>query len=221
MRRERRKKSHWKTVGIVMALLTIIGASFYVGSRYAASTQKQSQSSRTSSHSSIKSSQQSKQSKSESLTTSTPSKASEQQEKEQDPASLVHSYIIGKGFSITPKLYDGENIDQAMNENKAPQNSVHDGALYGYFKDANTARLTGLGTYVGSWSVNYTVDNQSITLTTSNNSVPSKVIQYTRNADGTVVLKDFSTDFDGHTLTSSVNFDEQARVYVDQKQTQN
>ncbi|MDG3060944.1 hypothetical protein KTT66_13065 [Lacticaseibacillus casei] len=221
MRRERRKKSHWKTVGIVIVLLTIIGASFYVGSRYATSIQNQSQISRASSQSSTKSSQQSKQSKPESFTTSSPSKASQQQVQDQDPVSLAHSYIIGKGFSIVPELYDGEDVNQAMTENKAPQNSVHDGVLYGYFKDANTARLTGLGAYVGSYSANYTVDNHNIVLKLSNSAVPTKVIPYTLNVDGTVLLKAFSTDFEGHTLTSKVNFDEQARAYVDQKQAQN
>ncbi|QVI33972.1 hypothetical protein KG086_09200 [Lacticaseibacillus chiayiensis] len=219
MRRERRKKSNWKTVGIVIAFLIVISASFYIGSRYAASNQNHS--SRSSSNPAIKSSQQSKQINSESFTTSSSSKASQQQEQGQDPASLAHSYIIGKGFSIVPELYDGENVNQAMTENKAPQNSVHDGVLYGYFKDANTVRLTGLGAYVGSYSANYTVDNHNIVLTLSNSAVPTKVIPYTLNADGTVLLKSFSTDFDGHTLTNKVNFDDQAKAYVDQKQTQN
>ncbi|WP_424320440.1 hypothetical protein ACPD8N_06660 [Lacticaseibacillus chiayiensis] len=221
MRRERRKKSHWKAVGIVIAFLTVISVSFYIGARYAASPQNQNLSSRISSHSLIKSTKQSEPGKSEKSSTSTPSKASEQPEKEQDTASLAHSYIIGKGFSVVPELYDGENVNQAMAENKAPQNSVHDGALYGYFKDANSARLTGLGAHVGSYSANYTVDNHNIVLTLSNSAVPPKVIPYTLNADGTVLLKNLNTNFDGHTLTSKVNFDDQARAYVDQKQTQN
>lgn len=220
MRQVRRKNKRYRvSFMIAAAFLIVISVSFYFSTRHTAF--RQSQHSETSSQTSIRSTQQSKQPNSEESLTSNPPKASEQQEHEQNPASLAHSYIIGKGFSIVPEFYDGENIDQAMTENKAPQNSVHDGVLYGYFKDADTARLTGLGAYVGSYSANYTVDNHNIFLTLNNSAVPTKVIPYTLNADGTVLLKALNTNFDGHTLTSKVNFDDQAKAYVDQKQTQN
>ncbi|MCX2455317.1 hypothetical protein [Lacticaseibacillus nasuensis] len=53
----------------------------------------------------------------------------------------VQSYLAGTGFSLTPIKYNGEDIDQAMNENKAPQNSVSDNFSTGNFTADGTAQV--------------------------------------------------------------------------------
>ncbi|WP_054776726.1 hypothetical protein [Lacticaseibacillus saniviri] len=63
-----------------------------------------------------------------------------------------------------PVLYNGIPVDKAMNNPKTPQNLVHDGYQYGYFKNGNTVRMTGLGNYVGVSSRSYSLDSHYLTI---------------------------------------------------------
>lgn len=77
---------------------------------------------------------------------------------------IAAAYLQGKAFSFMPVLYNGIPVDKAMNNPKTPQNLVHDGYQYGYFKNGNTVRMTGLGNYVGVSSRSYSLDNHYLTI---------------------------------------------------------
>lgn len=58
---------------------------------------------------------------------------------------LVVKKYINDGFIIMLVTYNGEDATKAMEENKAPQNLIHDGYTDGYIKDDQTVRLSHMG----------------------------------------------------------------------------
>ncbi|NVY96094.1 hypothetical protein HU830_02705 [Lactobacillus sp. DCY120] len=71
----------------------------------------------------------------DSATTSAPK---ESRDRPSTQSTAVIESLVGMGFRITPTLYDNLSVNQAMDENKAPQNLVHDGVTVGYFQDQTT-----------------------------------------------------------------------------------
>lgn len=69
------------------------------------------------------------------------------------------SNLIGIGFQIMPILFNGEDVTKAMGENKAPQNTVHDGSQLGYFSNSTQARVSGVARYMYAHTINYGYDN--------------------------------------------------------------
>lgn len=102
---------------------------------------------------------------------------------QENNAALAKQYLTGKGFRISPVLYDGEDIDQAMDDQKAPTNVVTDYTVSFYFNDATTATSTHTG-QLRPDSSNYTVSENTIT-------VGSYQIPYSIS-NGTVVFSQWS-----------------------------
>lgn len=125
----------------------------------------------------------------------------------------IQNIIAGKSFDIAPVLYDGEDVDKAMNENKAPQNLVHDGVAKGYFYDSSTVHLTGLGTYSGEYSNPYTINNKTINI----GSQDYKNIPYSLNGNSISFQNWQTKTSDGHTITWQMKWDNNAQSYVDSK----
>lgn len=48
---------------------------------------------------------------------------------ESNTIKTAQKQLMGKRFFMVPALYDGEDANQAMEENKAPQNLMHDGGV--------------------------------------------------------------------------------------------
>ena len=101
---------------------------------------------------------------------------------------------VGLGFSITPIKYNGEDVDDAMNAQRAPQNTVHDNALFGYFKSDSVARLTGIPAYFYVHSVPYAIEGNEIRM--DNKTIPYRI------QNGSLQTVQFNeTDRDGNTIT--------------------
>ncbi|VDK14340.1 hypothetical protein OAL24_01151 [Oenococcus sicerae] len=126
----------------------------------------------------------------------------------------IQDIITGKGFDITPILYDGEDVDKAMNENKALQNTVHDNFIVGYFQNATTARVASMGV---AYSEPYSLSDHYISI----GSQDFKNIPYSLNGN-TVTFSTWQTQTsDGHTITWKMAWDSDARDIVGAKTTQN
>lgn len=131
---------------------------------------------------------------------------------------VVQQLLLHRGFSLSPHLYNGEDVDKAMDEQKAPQNTVHDGVLLGYCKTATTTRLTGLGSYVGAWAGTYQVTEDRISFSSGGKVVHS--FPYTLT-DGVLTIKDAqTTDPQGNVITTQFAFDEDAQALTDGKASQ-
>lgn len=134
------------------------------------------------------------------MDTSIAKKYYEEQEIEQNEIDKtineVKSQLIGKTFSVQPILYDGIDAEQAMNENKAPQNLIHDGVQTITFTDDASIHIELLGTYRPDYDDTYSVSAETINL--KNYSIP-----YIFN-NGNLSFKTWTTDIDGHTITWSI-----------------
>ncbi|WP_225049232.1 hypothetical protein [Lacticaseibacillus kribbianus] len=100
-------------------------------------------------------------------------------------AAALDAALKGKTIRIEPDKFDGVDASQAMDQNLAPQNLVHDFSPYGYFLSGSEVRITNPGNYfavitakvtaaggklsfedaVGTtWNVPYTLTGDQITL---------------------------------------------------------
>lgn len=101
--------------------------------------------------------------------------------------------LISKKFSITPILYDGEDVAKAIDNNKAPQNLIDDGVREIEFIDESTIRVELVGTYRRDFDDTYSL-NDSVLIIREN------YIPYTVN-NGIVSFDTWTTESDGHTIT--------------------
>ncbi|CAM3110835.1 hypothetical protein [Lactiplantibacillus plajomi] len=59
----------------------------------------------------------------------------------QSNRARVQRLLVGEDFSVSPIQYNGKPINEAMDANEAPQNSVHDYSFTVYFDSANAATI--------------------------------------------------------------------------------
>lgn len=124
--------------------------------------------------------------------------SSEQLPAQSDTANTidkVQQQLIGKKFSITPVTYDGIDADQAMKENKAPQNLIHDGVKVISFLDNTSAHVELLGTYRPDFDTSYALTGNELTV--GQDTIPYSV------ANGIISFNSWSTDINGHTVVWS------------------
>lgn len=114
--------------------------------------------------------------------------------------SMAQKQLVGKRFSMIPILYDGEDAAQAMAENKAPQNLIHDGATTFSFTNDSTVHVELLGTYRPDYDTSYTLTDNMIIIQQRN--IPYSV------KNGIVSFDDWTTELDGHTITWSFSPEE-------------
>ncbi|MBV7392381.1 hypothetical protein KUA55_17105 [Enterococcus sp. ALS3] len=114
---------------------------------------------------------------------------------EPDNITLAYEQLIGKRFILGPLLYDGQDVNQAMNENNAPQNLVHDGTKLITFVDDSTVHIELAGTYRPDYDTSYTLTNNTITI--DNETIPYSV------ENGVISFSNWTTDVNGHTITWS------------------
>ncbi|OJG45373.1 hypothetical protein RV04_GL002089 [Enterococcus hermanniensis] len=117
----------------------------------------------------------------------------ESTEVETDVKSIAQKQFVGKIFLISPMLYDGEDASQAMEENKAPQNLIHDGASTVRFTNETTAHIELAGTYRPDYDTQYTLTENQL-------SIGQHTIPYTVK-NGVLTFDTWTTDMDGHTVT--------------------
>lgn len=114
--------------------------------------------------------------------------------------SMAQKQLVGKRFSMIPILYDGEDAAQAMAENKAPQNLIHDGATTFSFTNDSNVHVELLGTYRPDYDTSYTLTDNMIIIQQRN--IPYSV------KNGIVSFDDWTTELDGHTITWSFSPEE-------------
>ena len=89
---------------------------------------------------------------------SSPASSKSVKKKETSSAS-TNVKLIGLGFNLSPILYNGEDITEAMNVGRAPQNAVHDNAQFGYFKTNSVAVIGGISGSFFPHDIGYSVVN--------------------------------------------------------------
>lgn len=111
--------------------------------------------------------------------------------------SKVARQLVGKSFTIVPIKYDGVDIDKAMDDNKAPQNTVHDSHIDGTFLSSSEMRYRiGIDPskyFKGKVSV---LEN-SIQLDTVNKNFDVSYVM----ENNQVVPSTWNETVDGHTVT--------------------
>ncbi|MFT8425374.1 MAG: hypothetical protein ABF630_07905 [Liquorilactobacillus sp.] len=127
-----------------------------------------------------------------------------------DSTSIAKKFLAN-GFSIGPILYNGENVDQAMDENKAPQNTVHDNAKIGYILNDSEVRVLSMNS---AYSQNYSITDTTITIGDIN-------FNYSINNGSPIFSTTDKTYADNSTLTWQLSSTPNAKKYVDTAQTQN
>ena len=151
-------KKLWWIVGIILVMALVAGGLAYA---YSGSEEDSSASSSSSAKKVTK------------PTIKSDQKAKSSSESSSSSSSVSADDLVGLGFQITPVLYNGEDVNTAMNENKAPQNTISEGVQIGYFRSNSQARLTGLPMYYYVHSVNYSVVDGVLEMDTWN--IPLKV----------------------------------------------
>ncbi len=126
----------------------------------------------------------------------------------QSSQATVQTDLTGIGFQIMPVRFNGEDVTQAMEENKAPQNTVHDGAQLGYFKNATQARLSGLARYFYARTDTYAVRQDILYLGSWR--IPLSI------ANGIIQATQWDTkDLDGNTITWKIEPLQDAQTQVE------
>ncbi|WP_208422249.1 hypothetical protein [Latilactobacillus fragifolii] len=131
---------------------------------------------------------------------------------EDSDSKAVIEKSIGTGFQLMPILYNGEDVEQAMNKNVAPQNLVHDNFMIGYLKDNKIARVSSIG---AAYNQNYEITDSILT-------IGDHQFKYQINDDQTVSFENEEKSYpDGSTVTWQLTKEQNARQTVDSKPTQN
>lgn len=126
---------------------------------------------------------------------------SEEASNQNEGSAEVTRQLVGKHFTIAPIKYDGVDVGKAMDDGKAPVNTVHDGHLEGEFISADEARMTYV---MGATShvEHYTVKNNTLKIGPFVYKIP-----YTLN-NGTIDVPLWEEKtHDGHTVTMQMKLD--------------
>lgn len=121
---------------------------------------------------------------------------------ESESINIAKQQLIGNTFSMGPSLYDGEDATQAMEENKAPQNLMHDGAARLKFIDDSTVHVELAGTYRPDYDTSYKLTKNMLIIEHRN-------IPYTIN-NGLISFDTWTTEANGHTITWTFGPDKNA-----------
>ncbi|WP_241699117.1 hypothetical protein [Vagococcus sp. CY53-2] len=119
------------------------------------------------------------------------------QAKSNDDLNITKKQLIGKTYIIKPILYDGIDVEQAMNNNKAPQNLIHDGVQIITFKDNSTVHIELAGTYRPDYDESYSLSPNTI-------NIKDYYIPYKYNY-GNISFDTWTTDTKGHTITWAIS----------------
>lgn len=110
-----------------------------------------------------------------------------------DTIQSARQMLIGKKYSIVPILYDEQDAAEAMEDRKAPQNLIHDGAQEITFIDDTTIRTELLGNYRPDYEDTYSINENKLMI--RHNDIP-----YTLSNSG-ISFDTWTTEMDGHTVT--------------------
>lgn len=120
----------------------------------------------------------------------------EEEQLKMSKISEAKNQLLGKKYFISPSLFDGIDANKAMNENKAPQNLMHDGGKGVTFTNENTVHIELAGTYRPDTDMDYTLTEDTLTIGQDN-------IPYFIN-EGLITFGTWTTDWSGHEVTWSI-----------------
>ena len=197
------RRLHWRSIFIksiiTVVLVIVFGiiASLYIHHSNARNSQEEQTASETASSSISDSTSSSIQ---EQYTTNQKSNSSVSS---QSSSSSIMSneqqaqkYLLNKSYTITPTLFNGEDIDSAMDDGNAPQNAVHDNFAVVKFTGSNTASVR--------YAMSTSVSTESYTLTNTNLTIANKTFPYTIT-NGNVSFGNYTnSDEDGNQYTFSM-----------------
>lgn len=117
---------------------------------------------------------------------------------------------LAKGFVLSPKLFNGMDVDKAMEKSGAPQNIVSDYTKVGYVKNDSTIRM---GQMRSAFDVKYTITKTYVV-------IDGSTIPYT--TQGTGVIFGLWTEPHGKdVITMNLRTESGAKSIVDSVMTQN
>lgn len=123
--------------------------------------------------------------------------------------TIAQQLLQNKGYKIEPVLYDDEPIDQAMANDKAPQNAVHDNMSFVYFKNPSLIQRTLLGAYNPSFQEHYSLSNTELIIT------PNHIPYHIENHR--MIFTTWNIKSDGHTTTFKFKEYPDAKQMIDSK----
>lgn len=92
--------------------------------------------------------------------------------------ATVRATLMNHGFSVSPRLYNGQDAGEAMEQRKAPQNLVHDYSHYGYFADAVKLQVTAPGGYVPVWTGGYQLTATELIMSINMPNSPARPLRF-------------------------------------------
>lgn len=110
----------------------------------------------------------------------------------------VKKKLVSMNLTISPYLYDGEFVEDAMNNGNAPQNLVHDGTNNVSFIDENTIRSKMLGSYSPVNTAKYSVTQKYIVVNKDDDiagKIPYKLV------NDEITFKEWNSNSEGHKIT--------------------
>ncbi|MBA1393805.1 hypothetical protein EQ500_07990 [Lactobacillus sp. XV13L] len=138
-----------------------------------------------------------------------PKQSEHRQEKLTNNQRIVQNFLINTGYQIEPILFNNEPITQAMDEGKAPQNSVHDGLMTVYFVDSSAALETFIGTYNPKFKTQYHVTENELVI--GKHHIPYSI------SNNHVYFRNWVEGFENHKYTYKFTPDPNAKEFIDSK----
>lgn len=117
---------------------------------------------------------------------------------------------LAKGFVLSPKLFNGMDVDKAMEKSGAPQNIVSDYTKVGYVKNDSTIRMEQMRS---AFDVKYTITKTYVVLDGS-------TIPYTIQGTG-VTFGSWTEPHGKDVITMNLRTESGAKSIVDSVMTQN
>ena len=117
---------------------------------------------------------------------------------------------LAKGFVLSPKLFNGIDVDKAMEKSGAPQNIVSDYTKVGYVKNDSTIRMEQMRS---AFDVKYTITKTYVV-------IDGSTIPYTTQGTG-VTFGSWTEPHGKDVITMNLRTESGAKSIVDSVMTQN
>ncbi|TWW14109.1 hypothetical protein LABALGNA3A7_03530 [Dellaglioa algida] len=117
---------------------------------------------------------------------------------------------LAKGFVLSPKLFNGMDVDKAMEKSGAPQNIVSDYTKVGYVKNDSTIRMEQMRS---AFDVKYTITKTYVV-------IDGSTIPYTTQGTG-VIFGSWTEPHGKDVITMNLRTESGAKSIVDSVMTQN
>ncbi|MDK1727833.1 hypothetical protein [Dellaglioa algida] len=117
---------------------------------------------------------------------------------------------LAKGFVLSPKLFNGMDVDKAMEKSGAPQNIVSDYTKVGYVKNDSTIRMEQMRS---AFDVKYTITETYVV-------IDGSTIPYTTQGTG-VTFGSWTEPHGKDVITMNLRTESGAKSIVDSVMTQN